>query len=433
MSETKSERFPARAMDRAEYMDRLISDQQIHCVVTLGDRVDPERLARAVRITLDAEPVLGCRFVERPWRPYWERRHDLDEVTLFSLEEGSGSGEAMRSLMSFVTTPSDPRSDPLVQVRLFRSERDTVCVKIDHVAADTGGLKEYVYLLSDTYRRLAGDGSCARTPRKLADRSLRQVLEQFGIAEKAKAMLSGSPPAQRWGFPWRGAGHDGREFAVRRLTVDRLTAVKEYGKGKGATVNDCVLAAYYRALFELAGPEPGVGVTINVPIDLRRYRAGGRAEAVCNLSGQLYPVVDRLPGEEFGGTLARVRDSMDALKSSMPGIGSAMTVAASVSPGPFVTGRVYSRVVAGELRSGRCNPYLSNLGILEPGRLDFVGVGAVDAYLVSPLMFAPGFLLGISTFADAMTLTVGYADADANRPVVERFLDLVLADLVSLA
>ncbi len=38
-------------------------------VMTFEGRLDPARLARAARLLLDAEPMLGCRFVPGPGRP----------------------------------------------------------------------------------------------------------------------------------------------------------------------------------------------------------------------------------------------------------------------------------------------------------------------------------------------------------------------------
>ena len=76
------DRFPAPPLDWLEYVARNVADQQLHCVIVFDKHVDAERMSQAVLLTLDAEPVLGCRFVYDRHRPYWERRHDLDRLTL---------------------------------------------------------------------------------------------------------------------------------------------------------------------------------------------------------------------------------------------------------------------------------------------------------------------------------------------------------------
>lgn len=429
MNESIASGFKASLMDQAEYLDRMISNQQIQCVLHLDGRIDESRLARAVRLTMDAEPVLGCRFVERFGRPRWQRRGDLDRVSACRVEECVAAGELEGRMEEFLTATGDPGSDPLVRVVVLRAGQDTLCLKIDHVASDTGGARDYIYLLCETYRRLVEDPGYAPVPNAGGRRGLGQVLERFSLRERVRALKSGMPPPVAWGFPWRGTSHEDSRFEVRRIPPSRFQALKEYGRGRGATVNDLVLTACYRAMMELVGAGPGAPYCIMVPIDLRRYMPGERAGAVCNLSGQLYPSLEALPGEEFAGTVSRVREEMSDLKAGTPGIGPAMVVAAFTSLGLCVTRAVYSRMVAGEIRSGKCNPYLSNLGVLEPGRLELAGVAVADAYLVSPLMYAPGFLIGVSTFNDTMTVTVGYSDARSNAPAVERFLDLLMGEI----
>jgi NRPS condensation-like uncharacterized protein len=120
------------------------------------------------------------------------------------------------------------------------------------------------------------------------------------------------------------------------------------------------------------------------------------------------------------------------LKEKAPGIGAAMVVAAFTAPGQWLTAAVYKRMVAREARAGKCDPYLSNMGVLSEDGLRFGHVVVRDAWLVSPLQWAPGFLMGVSTFNERMTVTVGYADAAANAPVVEEFLDHVTGDLGAL-
>ena len=55
--------------DTAIYLMRAAGDMQINCVVDLPGRVDEDRLGRAVRLLMDAEPVVGCRFIVNWWSP----------------------------------------------------------------------------------------------------------------------------------------------------------------------------------------------------------------------------------------------------------------------------------------------------------------------------------------------------------------------------
>ena len=95
----------------------LIGDISPKFLVTLDGRIDEDRLRTAVRLSFDVEPILGCRFVERVWRPAWKRREDLDEVALCEVVAGSDGGSC---LAQFLGTPIDVTRDPLVKVMVVR-------------------------------------------------------------------------------------------------------------------------------------------------------------------------------------------------------------------------------------------------------------------------------------------------------------------------
>lgn len=424
------ERFPATLMDQVEYMCRNMADQQLHLVLSLDGRLDADRMARALRLTLDSEPVLGSRFTERAFRPYWERRDDLDELSPCTVTQVGQEG-LEGALFDFITAPADPRTDVVARAAIFRAEKDTLCIKLDHAASDGGGLKEYAGLLSSTYRRLGEDPGFLPAASAGADRTLHQVYRNFTRVERMKSLAIAQPPRAVWGFPWEEGGHSETAFAVRLVDAEAFGAIRDLGKRTDSTVNDLLLTAFFRALFEMNDPEPGVRLPIQVPIDLRRYLPGGRAQAVCNCSGQLHPTIERKPGEGFAATLARVRGRMNSFKTRSPGVGAAILIELLASPGFAITRRVYDGMVRGMERSGKAVPFLSNFGVLPEDDLELGDVGVSRAFMVSPVMFPPGFLLGASSFRDSMTLTAGFSRARANGRVVERFLDALEGELVA--
>ncbi len=158
-------------------------DLQIHCVVDFKGQLDAERLARAVRLSVDAEPILGCCLKKHWWRQSWERRADLDRVKLFELVEAE---QARAEVMVFLASPLDLYNGPLVQVRLYRSSSDTLCVKVNHIVADAGGVKEYVELLASIYNRLGESAYFRPTPNVKGSRSIQQVTRQFSSRQRLK-------------------------------------------------------------------------------------------------------------------------------------------------------------------------------------------------------------------------------------------------------
>ncbi len=67
------DRIQGEVTDCAVSYIGALCDMMIQMELELDHRLDDERLARAVELTFDAEPVLGCRFVKHPKMPYWER------------------------------------------------------------------------------------------------------------------------------------------------------------------------------------------------------------------------------------------------------------------------------------------------------------------------------------------------------------------------
>ena len=72
-------RFPTNIADRLYYCMRGVNTGYFHMILSLDGRIDEKRLARAARLAADAEPLLGCRFVDHWFLPYWERRKDLGD------------------------------------------------------------------------------------------------------------------------------------------------------------------------------------------------------------------------------------------------------------------------------------------------------------------------------------------------------------------
>ena len=67
--------MPATWQDCLNYSVRYVrfTNSTIQAVIHFRDKLDAVRLARAVKLSVDAEPVLSCKFIEREDRPFWQR------------------------------------------------------------------------------------------------------------------------------------------------------------------------------------------------------------------------------------------------------------------------------------------------------------------------------------------------------------------------
>jgi NRPS condensation-like uncharacterized protein len=432
--DTIPSRFRCVFGDQAVFGMSRFFDRQLHCVISFDGRVDESRIARAVRLTLDAEPVLGCRFIERWWRPYWQRRDDLDRVELVSLVETSQPED---EILNFMVTPTDLSVHPLARCRVIRSRTDTLCIKMDHLAVDAGGAKEYAYLLASIYRRLADNPAFVPEPNVRGRRSMRQLGEQFGFMDKLKIIRRNSRdaaslyfPRAYWAFPSYSAVVAEPTYVLRHIGRDQFLAMKRLGKKYNATINDMMLAAIFRALYEIIRPKPGAVLRLTNTVDLRRYMPSGRTEALCSFSGFSYPNIGQELGTTFEDTLIKVRDDMNARKADYAGLGDFVPGMAIFKFLPFDWGLSLFRQVWGRMvTTGILPPDFTNLGAIDSGKLDFGTLKTAAVWLTAGGTFPPFFGMGLSGFSDSLTLSVGFCQTAAQREVVERFLDRIIHEL----
>jgi NRPS condensation-like uncharacterized protein len=388
-------------------------------VLKFSGRIDETSFSRALLLTLDREPVLGSKFVESGCSPYWAHRDDLENVRICSVLETSSPEQ---EILAFINEATHADTDPLVTSRIFREkEADTVCIKVNHSACDAGGLKEYVSILSDFYSRLCEDPDFSVRPNLCGRRDQSQVFENIKNLESIKPERGPNPT---WTFPQKGGITP--LHSIRHISWERFSAIKNYAREKKATINDLLLTALYRTLFEINDTGYEKPMTVQVSIDLRRYCPDNKAEAICNLSGALYLSVERIKGEIFEKTLERTAAVMGKLKGDYPGIESAKGL-------EYMYGQGYPALEKWLMESGAQSrkyqvtyPLLSNFGILK--EYNFGRLHMVKGYITSPIMYPPGFMLGVSTYNEEMTLSIGYCGQENSRQV-ESFLDTYMEQL----
>lgn len=282
--------FPANAQDWFNYLARYTaSDCQIQCVLELSGHIEIEILQRAIRMSVDAEPILGCIFVEDEQHPFWKRREDLDHLEWCELWI---TEEPLASINEFLDKPLDFEKDAQVRCRLVRSEeKDWLCIKINHASSDGGGLKQYIRLLSDIYTRLSEDADYRPVPNVRGKRGQEAIFLEAGIINPLQAWnqeIAELKPT--WAFPYRNGEPEAAGTKIVRFHPKATEQLIAYSKSKGCSINDLILTAYFSALNKLihaAVPVESEPMDVMVTTDLRRYLPC-KAEAICNQCHLIY-------------------------------------------------------------------------------------------------------------------------------------------------
>ena len=428
-------RLPTVMMDLIVFcMQDKVADLQVRCVISFDGHVDAKRMMKAVRLTLDVDPILGCRFVDHWWRPYWERRNDLNQIKNCRLVKVT---DFSQDLVSFMSTPINSLTDPLVQVCILRADTDTLCIKVDHMVADACGIKKYIYLLASIYRRLADNPGYVPAPNLGGSRSLRQISRRFGFLDKLRIIRSGFRDLKRrllpptfWSFPLTAGIPSNKTFTIRQFGPERFRAIKEYVHQYQATVNDIMLAAFYRSLFDLINPDSRVALRLGTTVDLRRYLPAGTTTAICNLSNFAYTNIGQKLGATFDETTVKVRKDMNVMKSDYIGLGDYPPAALCFRGLPFsCSRRLFHKGVLRSTKTGNAPPVFSNGGIIDSEQLVFDDVAVTDAYLIGATFFPPFFGIGLSCFNESLTLSISFFETAIKKSVVEHFLDRIEYEL----
>ncbi|EPR13622.1 condensation domain-containing protein [Ruminiclostridium papyrosolvens] len=433
-----SEIIPVNAYDIFNYVAKYkTANFQIQAIMELDGRLDFDKLAKAVRLSVDAEPVLGCGFIKK-CSPYWKRFDDIDNINFCSLVETDNIDEAVQH---FLESPMYMDNAPMFMVKLIRSgKHDTLGVKINHVCSDGAGVREYIQLLSDIYSRIdAGDKEYTPSS-SVRDRedheNLLYALDKESMDTSWSLHEQISLPT--WRFHWKNRRMGDTRFVVCRLPYGHLDILKDYAKTRNATINDLILTAIFRAMFEISKPPYGVPMDIPITMDLRKYLPDHKAQAIRNLSGGVVIKIGRKPHESFEGTLSRIIPLTKYFKNKHPNAEN-IRMADYIEAMSFRQICSYFKAISqvNELESlspfsgvNTCAPVLSNFGFTSKSLIRFGKNVVTDAYIIPPVVRAPGILFAASTYDGVITLSVGYYKPSVRKSTMEGLLNKIKDELV---
>jgi NRPS condensation-like uncharacterized protein len=429
ISERISRRVPSSSIEHFHFAVSKLIEPQIHLIISLDKHIDETLLARSVHLTLEAQPLLGYRFTVRTWKSFWEQRDDTGQFPTFTLINATNVDQEIENFMQI---SPDPCRNKQVMVRVIRAESDTICIKLNHMLTDATGMTEYAYLLASIYRQLSDNSSCAPSLKTFHSYTMKDAFKHFNLFNKIGSFGERVFPPSTWAFPWTGVNTEKRAFAVRRLSPELFARLKAYCTGLGSTINDVVVAAYYRALFTLTTPQPGKPFTITTIIDFRRYLESHYNGNCLNLYSAVFPRVTFQPDETFSNTVIKVRDSMNSIKSSTPGLSTALFREMVFRFGPTIGQHIVDRYLTDYFRRGKINPIVSNVGVIDIGRLQFGEANTTCAFPLGPITRAPLFMLCFGSYQDTLWFTASFIDGESRKEQVDSFFGLMENELASL-
>jgi len=421
-------RIPATPNDVATHIARLFGQHmELGCRLTFDGRLDPLILSRAVRLSLDVEPVLGCALRTGVFRVWWERLENLDGVLPFSV---GTTTDPDRDAIVHMTAAIDSAAGPQVAVHLLQAERgDEVIISMSHDATDGQGVKQYAYLLADLYARLSADPGYAPSPPVAPRPSAADVWNALTPRQRRDANMTPSMTMPNWVVPARGVTGRGRTLRELRLPPERFRAIKAYGDARGASINALTLTAFFRALVRSFSPPTGQPMSLPFTTAHRRYLKERNNIPITNLAISLWLGVPHVEGESFDGTLLRVKEQLDTWRDALWGVKSLVQATSVARMGYTPMRLMMGAISAMSAKSGKTSPVFTNIGILHEDRLDFGGLVPVSARLSGPAAFGASLVPTISTYRETLTVSMGFCDADIDPDVIEQVLHHMAEEL----
>lgn len=430
--------FPANGHDIYNYVARYnTSNLQIQAILKLDGKIDSYKLKQATRLSLEAEPVFKCRFIE-DIIPYWKTIDNMGIVNFFSLEE---TNDIDQSVSNFIQSSIDIDNDPMLNVKLIRSDQyDVIGLKINHACCDGAGALEYIQLLSNIYNKIEQEnGSYIPIPRIGGRRDQDRLFSELGVTNQDSIFSPGSDVSiPMWPFPWEPCGSNTSCMSIIRLPSGYIAEINKCSKDNGSTVNDFILTAYYRAILQMGQPIYGLPLEIPITVDLRRYLPDHKTQAIRNFSGSVSTRLMMLLNEPFSETLQRVTAMMKEVKSGYPGLQSAIGLE-RIEKLNYQETLAYYQAFPDTKKTQKCCPLycgdkcvptLSNLGNISKSLIMFGNQTVIDSYLLPPVIRAPGLLLMACTYNSVLTLAAGYFKGTTSKKNIDLLLNKIKSELI---
>lgn len=402
-------------------------DQTIRLVLELDGRVDHDRLVRALGLLYEVEPIARSRLVERLFRAYWEPRVDLAPSQACLLTPSTDlAGDAH----AWMAVPIDPRRDPVAQVRIFRAGRDTLCFKVNHVAMDGAGIKQFVQKLAALYRGLGNGGQPPVLP-VAVERRQSIALQPFSSWHRLRTFLTQPFHEKRWRFPFL-KGVPANPTFSERMPLTTVTKLREVARARGVSITAALLTAFVRAIYAETATPAHVPLPFTIAVDLRRFVADPASLGMCNLSSLAWVELRHVPGEGISTTLEEVNEKLGAVLADAPGVGLAMVmeIVSVLGYRCFVAAN-HLRIRMAQ-REGREFPSLSNIGPIDNRTFDFDNAHITRARFFGPVFFPPTFYIVSGSFEDTLYYTLSYPANLVPGGLAETILDRTVAELDSL-
>jgi len=424
-----------RTLDNAiEAMDELI-DTHLHATLDLPERIDGERLRRALDAVATAVPQLACRLVKRPFFSRWEPVDDAWSVD----ERAVSEKEAEELEAELFAQPYRPHATRPVRLRLLHMEdRDRLLLRVNHHLADGGGTKNLLYRLAQAYRRQGEEPGWRPAAQRLEHpalrlwRGLRLARLGFYLLGYIDELLS-FLPLRSVALPMKQLPESRNRFVALHIDARRVDRLRQRWKPQGATLNDVLLTAFARMAERCFPHQPGEQVAVVSTADLRQLAPDEAGDDVSNFSSLRPLYLGRTPLPPAAEQLVRTRQVTRRWKRGglgLPGSMLAVLLASALPDG--LARRVVTRFLQVGVIANGARVAMTNIGPIHAERLDFGGGPCLAARVLAPVAHPPLLVTAVTGCAGALDFCVAYKEPAVERGQAQAMIEAMDQELAAL-
>ena len=416
-------RSNAEIFDQVQFLFEVtkFNDHQLHCVINFDGKINKDIIKRAIILMLDVVPILGSKYVTDKGHPYWESANNSSykDVIIFTNNEVE--------FKSFITSKTNEFTAPQMKACLLTSAKDSLAIIMNHMVCDAADFKEYLYLLSDLYSKLVKDPSYLPDYVIDGDRSLKKINNQFKLKDKVRALVLQNKESNKnssYKFPMSEEKETKPFILTHKIPKDRYLIIKDYYKRYNVTLNDVILTAYYRVLYNMLGLDSRSDFNIPIMVDMRRNLKDRKVDTLCNLASTVITHIDYNISDNFYDTLVKVNKDMNLKKSKFIGLNGFIKLS--------IIFRMFDYKTRNKLMERALkNPLIcmTNIGILDSKKLQFEGGSIDEAFMCGSIKYKPHFQLALSSFKDSITFSVNLYGSSKDKETIEHFFYLLDKEL----
>ena len=414
----------AELWDKMQYMFRNYYDRMVHCVHYYDGKLDVKTLKQVLVWTVEKVPVLHSAFHGNLVEPYWS----VEDYTLGDFFIEKDTDDVEKDVDEFITGDIPVDSNVQLRVALFHDgDRDVLCFLVNHMCMDGGDLKYFMKKLAENYNKLLGGDRSLHI--KTGSRSYDAVyskLEGEELEHAKKLYKNISQIKEEHYFPLeKPADTDYKMIVRRKIDRDRFAMFRKIGKAMDVTVNDLMLTFYIRSLYEIGMYGDDERLTIPCMVDLRRHIVGGGEDTgLTNHTGFMQCSTER-KGETINDTLIEVlRSIRQSKKDAYMGLYSLPLLKLAYAIFPYVISETAIKI-------GYLNPLIgmSNVGILEDGKLKMGDCNLVDGFMTGAIKYKPYMQLALTSLLGEVTMSIAIKGSDNDKAKINEFFDILIGNI----